>query len=65
MNGRVGGLIGTGQCVSPRQFLRELISTHPQFAGNSQRDAQEVLTFLLDGLSEDLNLVDDKPNSLE
>lgn len=32
-----------------------------QFSGNEQQDAQEVLTFLLDGLSEDLNLVRAKP----
>ena len=29
----------------------------PQFRGAEQHDAQEVLSFLLDGLSEDLNLV--------
>ena len=32
-----------------------------QFAGYEQHDAQELLAFLLDGLSEDLNLVTKKP----
>eukprot|EP00605_Chrysophyceae_sp_TOSAG23-4_P000558 GSChrysophyteH1.ASY1.ANO1.631.1 assembled CDS len=32
-----------------------------QFAGYQQQDAQELLDFLLVGLSEDLNLVEDKP----
>ena len=47
--------------ISPRLFINELSSVHTQFAGNQQQDAQEFLTFLLDGLSEDLNLVDEKP----
>ena len=33
----------------------------PQFMGYSQQDAQELLTFLLTGIHEDLNLVKDKP----
>lgn len=33
----------------------------PQFCGHQQHDSQELLTFLLDGLHEDLNCVKDKP----
>jgi len=29
----------------------------PQFAGNAQQDAQELLAFLMDGLHEDLNRI--------
>ena len=43
--------------VSPSSFFRDLCSERDQFAGNDQHDAHELLSFLLDGLSEDLNLV--------
>lgn len=33
----------------------------PRFSGHHQQDSQELLTFLLDGLHEDLNLVQEKP----
>ena len=33
----------------------------PQFSGYQQQDSQELLTFLLDGLHEDLNRVRKKP----
>ena len=33
----------------------------PQFSGYQQQDSQELLTFLLDGLHEDLNRVKQKP----
>ena len=33
----------------------------PQFVGYAQHDSQELLAFLLDGLHEDLNLVQCKP----
>ena len=33
----------------------------PRFSGHHQQDSQELLTFLLDGLHEDLNLVKEKP----
>lgn len=35
----------------------------PQFEGFEQQDAQEVLTFLLDALHEDLNLINNKPKT--
>ena len=47
--------------ISPRGFCYEVGSLNSQFAGNQQQDAQELLDFLLVGLSEDLNLVEDKP----
>lgn len=33
----------------------------PQFSGYQQHDSQELLTFLLDGLHEDLNRIKQKP----
>ena len=33
----------------------------PQFLGYQQHDSQELLTFLLDGLHEDLNRIKKKP----
>lgn len=47
--------------INPRHFVNDVASIHQQFSGNQQQDAQELLAFLLDGLSEDLNLVDEKP----
>ena len=34
----------------------------PKFEGSAQHDSQELLAFLLDGLHEDLNLVQCKPD---
>jgi ubiquitin carboxyl-terminal hydrolase 8 len=42
-----------------------LIRFAPQFSGTDQHDSQEFLTFLLDGLHEDLNLVHNKSVSKE
>jgi ubiquitin C-terminal hydrolase len=49
--------------ISPRGFHAELTSSSmlSQFGGSDQHDAQELLACLLDGLSEDLNLVHNKP----
>lgn len=33
----------------------------PRFSGYGQQDSQELLAFLLDGLHEDINLVQKKP----
>ena len=33
----------------------------PLFAGYQQQDSQELMNFVLDGLHEDLNLVEEKP----
>jgi hypothetical protein len=51
----------TADCVTPRFFKHDIANLHEQFSGNEQHDAHELLAFLLDGLSEDLNLVYDKP----
>lgn len=40
---------------------RSLCSHAPQFSGSEQHDSQEFLSFLLDGLHEDLNRILAKP----
>jgi hypothetical protein len=47
--------------ISPKKFYGDFTTLATQFRGHMQHDAQEVLAFLLDGLSEDLNLVTEKP----
>ncbi|GMH71767.1 hypothetical protein TL16_g05739 [Triparma laevis f. inornata] len=62
-----GNLIGdlwttkTGGSINPKIFKDTVARVNDQFAGNEQHDAQELLTFLLNGLSEDLNRIVDKP----
>jgi hypothetical protein len=41
--------------ISPDEFRRTLVHFAPQFGGFRQHDAHELLTFVLDGLHEDLN----------
>lgn len=50
---------------SPWEFKRVLSGFAPQFSGYSQHDSQELLSFTLDGLHEDLNRVKDKPYGQE
>ena len=47
--------------VVPRNFKTAVGRFAPQFSGYQQQDSQELLTFLLDGLHEDLNRVKKKP----
>ncbi|CAL9751500.1 unnamed protein product [Musa acuminata subsp. burmannicoides] len=47
--------------VAPRAFKAKLAQFAPQFSGYNQHDSQELLSFLLDGLHEDLNRVKNKP----
>jgi len=47
--------------VVPRSFKMAVGRFAPQFSGYQQQDSQELLTFLLDGLHEDLNRVRQKP----
>ena len=47
--------------VAPRVFKAKLGALKPEFAGYRQQDSHEVLTFLLDGLHEDLNRIKIKP----
>lgn len=42
-------------------YQKSICSHAPQFSGSDQHDAQEFLSFLLDGLHEDLNRVLQKP----
>ncbi|XBW37290.1 hypothetical protein QEN19_002872 [Hanseniaspora menglaensis] len=47
--------------ISPRAFKMNLGICNAMFAGYYQQDSQEFLSFLLDGLHEDLNRVKNKP----
>ncbi|CAI8499225.1 unnamed protein product [Hanseniaspora opuntiae] len=47
--------------IAPRNFKMTLGMCNQMFAGYSQQDSQEFLTFLLDGLHEDLNRIKEKP----
>ena len=48
-------------CITPKTFKDTLGKLNEDFYGNEQHDAQELLNFLLSGLSEDLNRIVDKP----
>ena len=52
---------GRKKHLNPRAFKVIVAKLNAQFAGNDQHDAQELLSFLLSGLSEDLNRITDKP----
>ncbi|KAG8916064.1 ubiquitin-specific protease doa4, partial [Tulasnella sp. 417] len=45
----------------PYPFRKSICAYAPQFSGSDQHDAQEFLSFLLDGLHEDLNRILRKP----
>ncbi|PNF33355.1 Ubiquitin carboxyl-terminal hydrolase 15 [Cryptotermes secundus] len=45
----------------PHNFKLQVGRFAPQFSGYQQHDSQELLTFLLDGLHEDLNRIKKKP----
>lgn len=47
--------------LTPKTFKESLGKFNELFSGNEQHDAQELLAFLLDGLSEDLNRIVNKP----
>lgn len=47
--------------VSPSNFKEKLGDFAPQFSGYQQHDSHELLSYLLDGLHEDLNLIKKKP----
>jgi len=64
--GAVGKLARNGgpidaPCLTPQTFKNTIGKLNSDFQGNEQHDAQELLTFLLGGLSEDLNRIVDKP----
>lgn len=47
--------------IVPREFKNVISRFAPQFAGYHQHDSHELLSFLLDGLHEDLNRIKQKP----
>merc|ERR1719317_406483 len=47
--------------VAPTKFKKVIGKVAPRFDGYQQQDSQEFLTFLLDGLHEDLNRIKRKP----
>lgn len=47
--------------VSPKKFHSDFTALAEQFSGFDQHDAQELMACILDGLSEDLNLIKSKP----
>jgi len=46
---------------APKNLKQNVARYAPQFSGYSQQDSQEFMSFLLDGLHEDLNLIKQKP----
>ncbi|KAI0042737.1 cysteine proteinase [Auriscalpium vulgare] len=49
--------------ISPYPFRKSICLHAAQFGGSEQHDSQEFLSFLLDGLHEDLNRILQKPNN--
>lgn len=47
--------------VCPKGFKARIAQFAPQFSGYQQHDSQEFLAFLLDGLHEDINRIQEKP----
>ena len=52
---------GKYRTVAPRAFKGAIGEVAPRFMGYAQQDSQELLSFLLDGLHEDLNQIKNKP----
>ena len=63
--GRPGSQLSQAGTVAPRELKSLMALYQRRFAGTSQHDASEFLTFLLDGLHEDLNRVRQKPEYQE
>jgi ubiquitin C-terminal hydrolase/uncharacterized ubiquitin-like protein YukD len=53
--------MGSAKYLSPAEFRHIFVHFVRQFSGFSQHDSQEMLTYMLDTLHEDLNRVKDKP----
>ncbi|VDM44973.1 unnamed protein product [Toxocara canis] len=53
---------GSNRSIAPYKFKAVIGQLAPQFIGYSQHDSQELLSFVLDGLHEDLNRVKKKPH---
>lgn len=52
---------GQYKCITPRDFKYVAGKHNPDFAGTSQQDSHDFLTFLMDGLHEGLNRVKKRP----
>jgi ubiquitin carboxyl-terminal hydrolase 4/11/15 len=52
---------GRTSSYAPKSLKHSVARYAPQFSGYAQQDSQEFMSFLLDGLHEDLNLVKQKP----
>jgi ubiquitin carboxyl-terminal hydrolase 4/11/15 len=52
---------GTTDYYAPKLLKQSVAKYAPQFSGFSQQDSQEFMSFLLDGLHEDLNQIKIKP----
>ena len=61
--GLINTIYGEGQVSSfaPRNFKQTLGRYGAQFSGYGQQDSQEFMSFLVDGLHEDLNRIKKKP----
>jgi ubiquitin carboxyl-terminal hydrolase 4/11/15 len=53
---------GSAASVQPSELKRVIGRFAPQFSGFNQQDSHELLTFVLDGIHEDLNRVRKKPS---
>ena len=53
--------LGNRSVVEPLDFKQQLSTFAPQFSGHHQHDSQELLSYLLDGIHEDLNRVKNRP----
>lgn len=60
-NNKNGGGTQYSKAIEPIAFKRVLEKFASQFQGNSQHDSQELLSYLLDGIHEDLNRIKTKP----
>jgi hypothetical protein len=58
---RPGQYLINTPALTPKSFKEKVSELNEHFAGNEQHDAQELLAFLLSGLSEDLNRIVEKP----
>ncbi len=53
--------LGSKSVVDPATFKDQISTFAPQFSGYHQHDSQELLSYLLDGIHEDLNRVKTRP----
>ncbi len=52
---------GTDDTFSPNHLKKSIAKFQPMFSGYNQHDSGQLITYLLDGLHEDLNRVIEKP----